>query len=267
MGELSIYRERLKQALACAERITLEALHGEHTVHHKGDKDFALCVDLEVEKAVREILQTGEHGLPVLGEEFAWDEQGSGEQHWVVDPVDGTINYSRGLPLFGCCIALVVKGEAVLAGITFPALNEQYLAQRGEGAFLNGERLAIQPVGSLAKAMVSCGDFAVGENAKARNQVRLGLVNQLAERVMRLRMLGSAAVQLAWLAAGRLDLSVVLSNKPWDVQAGVLIAREAGAMAYDWDGGEHSMESLYTVVSHSALKDEFLPLLQPLLDK
>ena len=250
-------------ALDACDHMTLAGIETEHDYHAKGEKDFALAVDIDVERKVKAILAAS--NIAVLGEELAWQGDQQAECYWVVDPVDGTINYSRQLPLFGACIALIENGNAVLAGISLPMLRERYLAERGKGATLNGQRLQVSDVTQLNEAMVSLGDFAVGAGSEEKNRVRFALMQTLAPKVMRIRMLGSAAVQLAWFAAGRLDISIILSNKPWDVQAGVLLAREAGAVVFDGDGIEHTTVSRYTLAAVPAVKESLLDCLAEVL--
>lgn len=243
-------------ALDASDRLTLTALESEHDYHVKGERDFALAVDLNVEHEVKTILAAS--NIPVLGEELAWQGDQHAERFWVVDPVDGTINYSRQLPLFGTCIALVENGTPILAGISLPLLRERYLAERGKGATLNGQPLRVSNISQLNEAMVGLGDFAVGTGSEEKNRIRFALMQTLAPQVLRIRMLGSAAVQLAWLAAGRLDISIILSNKAWDVQAGVLLAREAGAVVFDGDGSEHTTASRYTLAAVLKLKEKLI---------
>ena len=243
-------------ALDASDHLTLAGLKGEHHYHAKGERDFALAVDLNVEREVKAILAAS--NIPVLGEELAWQGDQQAERFWVVDPVDGTINYSRQLPLFGTCIALIENGTAVFAGISLPLLRERYLAERGKGATLNGQPLRVSNVTQLNEAMVGLGDFAVGTGSEEKNKLRFALMQTLAPQALRIRMLGSAAVQLAWLAAGRLDISIILSNKAWDVQAGVLLAREAGAVVFDGDGREHTTASRYTLAAVPMFKEELL---------
>lgn len=248
----------LLAALDASDRLTMAGLDQTHVVHDKGERDFALHVDLDVERAVKAILAGADPTIPVLGEELAWQGQADATRYWVVDPVDGTINYARALPMFGTCIALVENGQAVLAGISLPALGERYIAQRGEGAWCNGQRLQVSQVDTLQQAMVGTGDFAVGAGCEEKNRQRFAVLQTLAPQVLRIRMLGSAAVQMAWLAAGKLDVSIILSNKAWDVQAGVLIAREAGAVVFDGDGSEHTTASRYTLAATPGVKKEML---------
>ncbi|MFC1749058.1 inositol monophosphatase family protein [Pseudomonadota bacterium] len=249
-------KQLMTTAAEAADKLMLAGLNDVHQYHAKGDRDYALSVDLDVEREVKSILAASE--IPVLGEEFAWQGEQQSERFWVVDPVDGTINYARGIPLCGICIALVQNGQAVLSCISLPFLNEFYIAEKDRGATLNNAPLSTSPVNQLNEAIVALGDFAVGNNSEEKNRLRLSLVNALAPHVMRIRMLGSAAVQLAWLAAGRLDISVILSNNAWDVQAGVLIAREAGALVCDGDGSHHTTDSRYALASTPPLASALL---------
>ena len=116
--------------------------------------------------------------------------------------------------------------------------------------------------GSLTEAIVSIGDYAVGINAHDKNKLRLRLTALLAERVERVRMFGSAALDLVWVAEGRTDATIILANKPWDTAAGVLIAREAGAIVTDMRGSQHSFASGETVAVCPGLADELSRLIQ-----
>ncbi len=116
----------------------------------------------------------------------------------------------------------------------------------------------------LTKAIVSIGDYAVGINAEAKNQQRLRLTTLLAERVERVRMFGSAAIDLAWVAEGRTDATVILANKPWDTAAGVLVAREAGALVLDSSGESHTFHSSDTIAACPGIADAIVSLVRDL---
>jgi myo-inositol-1(or 4)-monophosphatase len=150
----------------------------------------------------------------------------------------------------------------MLGVIDLPFLGEGYIGHEGHGAYLNGNRLQASAASALSGAVVSLGDFAVGPNADQRNQRRHEIMQQLAAHAERIRMLGSAAIDLAWVAAGRLDASVMLANKPWDVAAGVIIAREAGAQVLDLDGTLHTPDSLGTVSSAPGVVADLTELLR-----
>ena len=138
---------------------------------------------------------------------FFWGRRRPGrrrdELRWVLDPIDGTVNFVHGLPLYAVSLALTSGQQPVLGVIDLPALNTRYHAAVGLGAFCGEQRLAIPPPpADLAAAIVAIGDYAVGERAEAKNRIRLGVTTRLAATVLRVRMLGAAAIDLAWLAQG-----------------------------------------------------------------
>jgi myo-inositol-1(or 4)-monophosphatase len=141
-----------------------------------------------------------------------------------------------------------------------PLLELRYHAVRGEGAFGNDKRLRVSSATDLAKAIVSIGDYAVGNKASEKNKKRLRLTALLAERVERIRMFGTAALDLAWVAEGRTDATMMLANKPWDTAAGVLIAREAGAVVVDSRGVKHQFRSQETIAATPGIADALLAL-------
>ena len=184
------------------------------------------------------------------------------EAMWVLDPIDGTVNFANGSPLCAISLALVERGEPALGIIDLPLLGERYVAHRGAGAWLNGSRINVLEPAGLHDAMVGFADFAVGPRAKVENDVHRELMERLVPRCLRVRVHGSECLDLAWLAAGRLDVSVMLSSLPWDVTAGVLIAREAGAKAFDHGGDPWTPHSEFTICCTPGLVDELLPLVQ-----
>jgi myo-inositol-1(or 4)-monophosphatase len=157
---------------------------------------------------------------------------------------------------------LVERGRPILGVIEHPFLGSRYWAVQGQGAFANGRRIQASRTASLREAIVSLGDYAVGADAERRNQLRLAVTKHLAATVLRVRMLGAAAVDLGWLAEGRLDASITLSNKPWDFAAGVILAREAGAQVVARDGSPHTLDSASVVAVAAPLRDDILDLLR-----
>lgn len=255
----------LDAALTLAESLTLEAIAQSHKVFDKGQRDFALDTDWQVEQALQNLLATFTPEIPVLGEESWQQDNALPETFWVVDPIDGTVNFSRQMPLFGVTIALMHRGQAIAAGITFPKLQERYQAVRGQGATCNGQPLVISNIQDIQQAMLGLGDFSTGSEAIAKHELTHGLLRHYAGHCLRIRMLGSAALQLAWLAAGRLDMSITLSNKPWDVQAGMLLVTEAGGTVFDADGTDHHRQSRFTLASNPHLKTHLVNTLQQLM--
>ncbi|MGB8382357.1 MAG: inositol monophosphatase family protein [Dermatophilaceae bacterium] len=130
-----------------------------------------------------------------------------------------------------------------------PFLDERYAADLGRGATLNRQPIHVGDIGSLDRAVISVGDFATGTGAADKNVDRLAVLDQLAGQALRVRMLGSAATDFAWLARGRTDAVLMLSNHPWDVAAGVAIAREAGAKITDIGGHPYSLSATSAIAA------------------
>lgn len=219
----------------------------------KGDRDMASEVDYAVERAVRDHLKQRTPDIAILGEEEGITGDTTGELMWAIDPVDGTANFVRGMPLCGFSLGLIEKGRPVVGVIDLPFLGTRYHAAQHTGSYLGDRRIQASMTTDLKDAIVAVGDYAVGEGAEAKNRQRIALTERLAATVQRVRMLGSAAIDLAWVAEGKLDASITLSNKPWDTAAGVVIAREAGAKVTDQDGINHSLTSAATVAMTPAL--------------
>lgn len=226
----------------------------------KGDRDLASDLDFTIERELRAFLR---HATPAIG--FLGEEEegctGLAELQWVLDPIDGTANFVRGIPLCAVSLGLLHRDDAVLGVIELPFLGSRYAAARGDGASLNGQPIKASTVEDLSEAIVAIGDYAVGPDASAKNRLRLALTARLAEKAQRVRMTGSAALDLAWLAEGRIDAALTLSNHAWDMAAGVAIAREAGASVVDRDGTSHDALSAMTIAAAPALSDTLLTLL------
>ena len=225
----------------------------------KGDRDMVTEVDLAIERSVRAFLADRTPAIACLAEEEGTSGEPAGLT-WVLDPIDGTANFVHGSPLCGVSLGLLRRGRPVLGVIDLPLLGERYTAVEGGGAYADGEPIRASTTTDLAEAIVCQGDYAVGHQAARRNHLRLAVTRRLSERVQRVRMHGSAAIDLAWLARGRTDAMITLSNKPWDMAAGVAIAREAGARVVDKDGAEHGRRSSATIGASPALIREILAL-------
>ncbi|QXJ22984.1 inositol monophosphatase [Actinomadura graeca] len=230
----------------------------------KGDRDMASEVDYAVERAVRDYLRDRTPDIAILGEEEGITGDTTSDLLWAIDPVDGTANFVRGIPLCGFSIGLVHKGRPIVGVIDLPFLGTRYHAAQYTGAYVGDRRIQASMTTDLKDAIVAIGDYAVGEGAEAKNRLRLSLTERLAATVQRVRMLGSAAIDLAWVAEGKLDASITLSNKPWDTAAGVIIAREAGAKVTDQDGTNHTFDSTGTIASAASLTGDLASLLSSL---
>jgi myo-inositol-1(or 4)-monophosphatase len=244
------------EAVAMASELMRSSSPGKLTP--KGDRDMVSEVDLAIERRVRHHLHEKTPEIGFLGEEDGQAAWGDGTLVWALDPVDGTVNFVRDMPLCGVSLALLDGGRPILGVIDLPFLGTRYHATEGGGAYANEHRLQLGPARSMGDAIVVLGDFAVGASSEERNRVRVELARQFAHRALRVRMLGSAAMDLAWLAAGKVDVSITFSNNPWDVAAGVVLAREAGAQVVDEEGAPHDATSRWTMAAASPLVDEIV---------
>lgn len=214
---------------------------------YKTDRDFATVLDQRIEREVKELLAQLTPEIPFLGEETGGvDPSGT---YWCLDPIDGTLNFTQGIPMYATSLALVRDGVPVLGQIAMPALGERYEAT--ETLALSGGRpIAPSQTSCLRDAVVSTGDFATGKDAESKNRERLNVIATLANRVQRVRMIGSAATDLAWLAAGRLDAVVLMGGHPWDIAAGVALCRRSGIVMSNAQGAPHTLTST-SLVAHT----------------
>ncbi|MGI5268335.1 inositol monophosphatase family protein [Nonomuraea sp. CA-218870] len=231
----------------------------------KGDRDMVTEVDYAVEQAVRDFLTRETPEIAFLGEEEGLTGAGRGLT-WVLDPVDGTANFVHRIPLCAVSLGLVDGNVPTLGVIDLPFLGTRYTAAQGAGARADGTVIHAGDTRDLGEAIVSVGDYAVGVGARELNRPRLALTQALAARVQRVRMFGSAAIDLAWVADGRIDALVMLNNNPWDTAAGVVIAREAGAVVVDLDGSAHTMDSRATIAVAPGVVTALMELITETLD-
>jgi myo-inositol-1(or 4)-monophosphatase len=250
-----------QEAIDLAVKVLHDA-HGYGQLTPKGDRDYASQLDFDVERRLRGHLQRATPDIGFFGEEEGNRGDPDGLR-WILDPIDGTVNFVHGLPLYAVSLALAQGDQPLLGVIDLPAVRTRYHAVHEGGAFVNDKPLAAPTAPSgLASAVVAMGDYAIGDQAHEKNRTRLALTTRLAGSALRVRMLGSAATDLAWLSQGHLDASIILANHPWDVSAGVVLARETGHTVVDVDGNEYRLQSRATIAAHPQLVPELLSLVQ-----
>jgi myo-inositol-1(or 4)-monophosphatase len=249
---------------AVAEAAELVRTHAPGKLTEKGDRDPRSEVDLAVERFVRDFLHNKTPEIGFLGEEEGGNSTGH-ELLWMLDPIDGTVNFLHGFPLCAVSLSLCYANTVVAAVINLPFIGTQYTALLGQGAYVDDKQLHVSKTSNLANALISIDQYAFGDDADRKNRLRLRLTKRLAHDAQRVRMLGASAIDLAWTAEGRLDACIMLGNKPWDTSAGVLIAREAGARVLDHDGSEHSQQSLSTIAVTPTLEAELMAAIQAAL--
>jgi len=202
-------------------------------VNHKGVIDLVTDVDREAEAFILQALETRFPGGTIYAEESA-PKNGDNGHTWYIDPIDGTVNYAHGVPVFSVSMAYAQNGRVQLGVVYDPMQEECFTAARGRGAWLNGRPLHVSAASTLSASLLATGfPYDVWENP--RNN--LDHYARFTVRTQGVRRLGSAALDLCYVAAGRFDGFWELYLKPWDIAAGGLIAEEAGAIVTDVDGG------------------------------
>lgn len=200
----------------------------------KGPSDFVSQADIKAEKIVREELMKARPTYGFLGEESEEVKGTDGAHRWIVDPLDGTTNFLHGIPQFAVSIALERNGE-IVAGVIFnPATDELYTAERGGGAFMNDRRIRVAARKVLSDCVVACGVPHLGRGNHGKFLVEL---RHVMNEVAGVRRMGAAALDLAYVAAGRFDGFWEVELSPWDIAAGILLIREAGGFVGDMSGG------------------------------
>jgi myo-inositol-1(or 4)-monophosphatase len=204
-------------------------------VSKKGAADFVSAADLKAEQTIFEALDKARPGYSFLGEERGMI-QGTDKTHtWIVDPLDGTTNFLHAIPHFAINIALQREG-AVVAAVTYnPVTNELFWAEKGKGCFVNDKRLRVAARQRLDESVLATGIPFLGHGQHARFLKEL---HQVSQRVSGVRRCGAAALDLAFVAAGRFDGFWERDLSPWDMAAGMLLVTEAGGKVSSADGGE-----------------------------
>jgi myo-inositol-1(or 4)-monophosphatase len=225
----------------------------------KGPRNFVSAADRRAEEIVYEELAKARPGYGFLGEEGG-ARPGTDQSHrWIVDPLDGTTNFLHGIPHFAVSIALEREG-AIIASLTYnPANDDMFIAERGKGAFLNDQRLRVAARKQLNEAVVACGlpHYGRGDLTLARNEIAVAQ-----QHYAGLRRYGAATLDLAWIAAGRLDAYWERNLSPWDLAAGILLVREAGGFVSDLDGGDAILAKGHVAAGNDTMHRELIRLLK-----
>jgi myo-inositol-1(or 4)-monophosphatase len=230
----------------------MERFGGALRVDKKGTIDLVTDVDVTVERMFRDLVSARFPGHRVLAEEFGGDAAVPPGPCWVFDPIDGTTNFAHGLPIFCSSLALEIDGVAEVAAVYDPNRRELFTAERGGGAFLNGRPLHVSETAALVDAMLVTG---FPYDVHSRLEEIVGLFGEFVGRARAVRRLGSAAIDLCYVAAGRMDGFWESDLKPWDIAGGALIVAEAGGRVTNMDGSPFASRGRHVLASNGLLHE------------
>lgn len=249
------------QAALGAGQILQKGFGSQHTISTKSnDLDIVTIFDKTAEDYIISFIKTQFPNHSFLAEESGACDTTDASVCWVIDPLDGTLNFAHHIPLFGVSIAAVVNDAVEVGVIYLPMLNELFVAQRGRGSYLNGMQMHVSDINDMHYAVGSTG-FPYGDN-KLRD-VSIEQFKDFLHIGNPIRIIGSAALNLAYVAAGRFDIYWGTNLQPWDIAAGILLVEEAGGKVTHFDGNSHNIFNDPSIIaSNSHLHQVVLNLLK-----
>jgi len=250
----------LVDAIRIARRAGLvlkNRLTTEFEVEYKGEVDLVTEMDHIAQNIIADEIRTGYPGHGILAEEDL-DDKGLDGHIWIVDPLDGTINYVHRFPVFSVSIAIVYRGETICGVVHNPISEETFSAVKGEGASLNGQPISVSITADLNRSLLATG---FPYNIRDNDETNLDNFGKMAVRAQGIRRCGSAALDLCFVACGRLDGFWELNLKPWDIAAGVLIVKESGGLVTDFEGKPVILDGARVIASNQRIHREMVQIL------
>jgi myo-inositol-1(or 4)-monophosphatase len=246
------------EAIAREAGALLKDFYSRHIgFEYKGDVDLVTEADRNSEKLITSRIGEQFPDHDIMGEEGARRETGSAFR-WYVDPLDGTTNFAHGFPVFCVSIGLEHRGELIAGVIYDPTRDECFAAEQGSGAFLNGARMSVSKTKHLSESLLATG-FPSHKRHKNPN---IHFYHQITLRSHGVRRAGSASLDLANVASGRVDGFWEFNLNPWDTAAGVVLVREAGGMVTRYDGSPFTIDSRETLATNGIIHEELRALMQ-----
>src|ERR1700680_1409808 len=227
----------------------------------KGPANFVTMADRRAEEMLYEDLTKARPGYGFIGEEGGTREGADQSHTWIVDPLEGTTNFLHGIPQFAISIGLQREGTIIAGVIYNPANDELYIAERGKGAFLNDQRLRVAGSRKVHECVVACGlpHIGRGDHELARQEMAA-----LQNKVAGFRRFGAASLDMAFVAAGRLDGYWERNLQPWDMAAGQIMGREAGGTVSGIEGNDDALKSGNVICGNEFVHAELVKILKPL---
>ena len=225
----------------------------------KGPADFVTTADKRTERILIEELTKARPGYGFLGEEGGVVEGKDKTHRFIIDPIDGTLNFMHGIPQFAISIGLEREGQLVSGVVYNPVTDDLFMAEKGHGAFLNDKRLRVAARKELGPSVIATGLPFMGKEGHARVLAEMGAVMNVTAGI---RRMGAASLDLAYVAAGRFDGFWEHGLQPWDMAAGILLVKEAGGVITDMHGGEQMLAKGNVICANEHLHPQLLKLLK-----
>ena len=247
------------EAVVRAGKLQMQHVGRDFQIEKKGTIDLVTEVDVAVERMFRALVAERFPDHQVLAEEMGGSAAAPKGPCWVFDPIDGTTNYAHGIPIFCASLALEIDGVAEVAAVFDPNRQELFTAERGGGAYLNGRRLHVSAASSLVDAVVATG-FPYDVHGRVDEIV--GLFGAFVGQARAVRRLGSAAIDLCYVAAGRMEGFWESDLKPWDLAGGALMVAEAGGRVTGMDGTSYNSRRRHVLATNALLHDQMLEIIR-----
>lgn len=246
---LAVIKDILFQAAHAAGSLILEKFNTGFSISHKeGINNLVTEVDQESERLITKIIKDQFPAHGIVGEEYGVQDLQS-EYKWIIDPIDGTVNYAHGIPLCCVSIALVHQDEIILGAVYNPMMNELFFAEKGKGAYLNDRKIQVSGNDNFEKAFLVTGfPYNISEE-----EGPLTVFHKVVSKGLPVRRLGSAALDLCWVACGRFDGFWEYNLNAWDIAAGYLIVLEAGGKVSDFSGEKYTVWDKETLATNGKI--------------
>lgn len=252
-------RRVLDEAIAAAGAIIQRRFNGDFVVDHKeGVNNLVTEVDKQAEAAIIQIINREFPDHTILSEEAGLLEQHS-DYVWFVDPIDGTVNFAHGIPLCCVSIGLRYKQDLILGAVFNPMMNELFFAEKDKGASLNGKRIHVSLKEDFSRACLVTG---FPYRMPAQGDHPLKVFERAIKRGLPVRRLGSAAIDLCWVACGRFDGFWEYNLSPWDIAAGYLIVAEAGGSVTDFNGNPYNVFDKETLATNGLIHNPLMAMIK-----
>jgi len=252
------YRDTAIRCMEETKEILLAGFYREKIIEHKGEVDLVTSVDKAVEERIISIIRVEHPDHDIMAEESGKAKEYGSPYLWIIDPLDGTTNYAHNFPHFSLSIGLEFEGERIFALVYQPVTDELFVAEKENGAFLNGKKITVSQVSQLSQSLLGTG-FPYDRQRNAELYTKE--LRMFMEKAQGIRRPGVASLDLCYLACGRYDGFWERKLHPWDVAAGVLIVEEAGGRVTNMIGKAYQYSEDMIVASNGLIHEEMIHVL------